>query len=115
MDGENDLDNQFIKYEFKEASDDGYSHLPPFDPAEYSEFVEDFDMTEEQKNEFLLALWHIMAAFVDLGFGVNSIQNIIPGLAQLSENCEIQETGDNNEDDFNGAAGNEALEGEQSP
>ncbi|MCG8604368.1 hypothetical protein MJD09_05130 [bacterium] len=52
-----------------------------FDAAKYRRHVEDFDLTEEQKIELLQALWSIMKAFVDLGFGVDSIQRFIPELA----------------------------------
>lgn len=44
-----------------------------FDKEKYLPELEDTDLTEEQKIEMLQALWSIMEAFVDLGFGVNSI------------------------------------------
>ena len=66
--------------------------VPPFDAEKYMEHVDDFDMTDAQKAEFLRTLWDIMTAFVDLGFGVDSV---IPILAQrASENAAdaLQET-----------------------
>ncbi|MCA0851494.1 hypothetical protein [Salipiger thiooxidans] len=35
-------------------------------------------LTEEQQKEFLLALWQIMIAFVDLGFSVKSGDKLFP-------------------------------------
>lgn len=55
-----------------------------FEAAEYMEYVDDLELTEAQKVEFLRTLWTIMSAFVELGFGVDSV---IPMLAQkASEN-----------------------------
>lgn len=113
---ESDLDKQKLKTEFQSAADEAYSHLPPFDPADYKDEMAGFDLTEQQQEEFLRTLWHIMAAFVDLGWGISSLQNVLPGLAQLSENCEIQEIEDNiTAEDFNGTARDIAPEGEQPP
>ena len=57
-----------------DAKGDSISSTPAFDPDEYREYVEELDLTEEQENELLGIIWSIMAAFVDLGFGVDSIQ-----------------------------------------
>lgn len=55
----------------------------PFDSAKYLEHVEDFEMTEAQKTEFLRVLWDIMATFVRLGFDVDSV---LPHFKEASEN-----------------------------
>lgn len=47
---------------------------PQLDLEKYREHVKDFDLSEEEQAELLKTLWHIMAAFVDMGFGVDSIQ-----------------------------------------
>ncbi len=47
---------------------------PPFDPQPYLAQLDGLDMTDAQKREFLTALWEILSAFVDLGFGVSSVQ-----------------------------------------
>lgn len=55
-----------------------------FAPEKYLEYVEDCEMTDAQKAAFLRALWDIMATFVRLGFGVESV---LPALLQkASEN-----------------------------
>ena len=45
-----------------------------FDYEEYTPYLEDADLTEDQKREFLETLWNIMVSFVDLGFGIHPIQ-----------------------------------------
>ncbi len=35
----------------------------------YRHHLDEFDLTEEQKDELLVTLWQIMTQFVDLGFG----------------------------------------------
>jgi len=108
VEGHGDRDKQTLMHEFQQAAEQGYSALPPLNPADYKQYVEGFDLTEEQTNELLHTLWQIMSAFVDLGWGVDSLQNVLPGLAEFSANCEIQEIEDNTTDDFNGASGNDA-------
>lgn len=49
---------------------------PRFDPDEFREYVEHYDLTEEQENELLETLWNILRTFVELGFGLNSVQTI---------------------------------------
>ena len=44
------------------------------DPDEYREHLAEFDMTEEQQNELLGVLWNIMRTFVEIGFGLDSVQ-----------------------------------------
>lgn len=44
----------------------------PFEADRYREHVEDFEMTEEQKEAFLRTLWDIMSTFVRWGFDVES-------------------------------------------
>lgn len=47
---------------------------PTCDVEKYREHVEAFNLTTEEENELIKTLWIIMAAFVDMGFGVDSIQ-----------------------------------------
>ena len=42
-----------------------------FDAEKYRSEVEQFDITEVQKQELLTTLWSIMSSFVDLGFSVD--------------------------------------------
>ncbi len=47
---------------------------PKCDVEKYRDHVREFDLTPDEEAELLKNLWLIMAAFVDLGFGVDSIQ-----------------------------------------
>lgn len=51
------------------------------DVALYEGYLEDSDLTEDQRRDFLEALWSILVGFVDLGFGVHPLQ-------QAGLNCE---------------------------
>ena len=57
----------------EEPRETGFAPLR-FDPAEYMHYVEDMDLTEDQAIELLRAIWAINVAWVDLGFGINPIQ-----------------------------------------
>ncbi len=52
----------------------------------YISQVEDFDLTEQQKREFLETLWAIMISFVDLGFGIHPVQEVCGKLLKNSAN-----------------------------
>jgi len=44
------------------------------DYEKYAPLLDDPDLSEGQKREFLQALWNIITNFVDLGFGVHPVQ-----------------------------------------
>lgn len=44
----------------------------------YGDHLADQDLSDTQKKEFLMALWQIMVAFVDLGFSVKSGDKLFP-------------------------------------
>lgn len=58
------------------------------DADKYREHVDDLNLTEEQKLEFLKTLWWIMSAFVDLGFRVDAVQLLLPALGEDSLSAE---------------------------
>lgn len=49
----------------------------------YADSLEDSDLTDDQKKEFIETLWNLVVAFVDLGFGVHPLQQ---ACEQKSEN-----------------------------
>jgi hypothetical protein len=57
---------------------------PSLDVEKYREYVDDFDIPEEKKIELLQTLWSIMAAFVELGFRVESVPNYLPALGEMT-------------------------------
>lgn len=63
------------------ASDDKTSGSAPpskpaltLDVAMYERYLEDSDLTDAQRREFLGGLWQIIVCFVELGFGVHPLQ-----------------------------------------
>ncbi|MCV6576552.1 MAG: hypothetical protein OIF58_12515 [Cohaesibacter sp.] len=42
----------------------------------YGELLEDSDLSDDQKREFIQVLWSITVSFVDLGFGVHPLQQL---------------------------------------
>lgn len=51
----------------------------------YLPFLENEDISEEQKRELIEALWSIMVSFVDLGFGIHPIQQVCGQDISLAE------------------------------
>lgn len=45
-----------------------------FDAAEFVHFLEDADLSSDQKIEYVRMIWDIVLQFVDLGFGLHPIQ-----------------------------------------
>lgn len=52
-------------------------HALTFDAHEYCHFLTDCDWSEEQKLEFVATLWQIIIGFVDLGFDLHPVQQVI--------------------------------------
>lgn len=52
------------------------------DYARYEHLLENSDLTEDQKQEFLGVLWNLVVNFVDLGFGVHPMQ-------QALDECDV--------------------------
>lgn len=46
------------------------------DVAKYQEYLDHADMTPEQKEEFLTAVWSVVVTFVELGFDVHPLQEV---------------------------------------
>ncbi len=61
-----------------------------FDPDRYRPLLDDEcgGLTDEQANEILFALWEIMQGFVYLGWGVDSINYVLPELAAIASEGE---------------------------
>jgi hypothetical protein len=70
----------------------GYTSTPPFDPEKYRSYLEDTELSHEQQTEYLKVLWSIMTTFVELGFGVDSVQQALPALAPMKDNSHARTT-----------------------
>ncbi|MEO0747746.1 MAG: hypothetical protein AAFZ10_05150 [Pseudomonadota bacterium] len=55
-------------------------HLEEFQP-----YLDEIDIPEDQKREFLALLWSIMVEFVNLGFGVDAASQAIAAHMSLDE------------------------------
>ena len=60
-----------------------------FEPDDYRHHVDEFDLTEDQQNELLTSLWTIMSTLVDIGWGVDTVQILLPDLfAEVAPDSE---------------------------
>jgi len=55
------------------------------DPSVYMDDLAAFDISEEEKIAFLETLCVIMKTFVDIGWGVDSVQRVFPALFERQE------------------------------
>lgn len=51
----------------------------------YADYLDDADLSGEQKREFIETLWYIVLSFVDLGFGVDSVSHAVENRPSVSE------------------------------
>ena len=77
-----------IDPEHESSDTPGYTSTPPCDPDKYRVYLEGTELTEDQQREYLETLWSIMATFVELGFGLDSVQQVIP--APDETGCELE-------------------------
>lgn len=79
------------------------------DIAKYWSYVEQMDLTDDQRIKVLQTLWGIMTTFADLGFGIDPVQQAMPALvygAMLAESDpeakarhQFNDVADSKEDD----------------
>ncbi len=56
----------------------------------YGSYLDESDLSEQQKREFIQTLWSIVVSFVDLGFGIHPLQQARPDdCEQLPDLAEI--------------------------
>lgn len=53
---------------------------PVLDLERYRARLDGLSISQEEKDEFLRALWYIMCSFAYAGWGLDSVQNIFPFL-----------------------------------
>lgn len=70
---------------FNDASGPGRAARPSveIDIARYQGYLDDTSLDDDQKEEMIKALWVIMTAFVDLGFGVHPAQEVCGQVPEL--------------------------------
>lgn len=64
------------------TTETGYNSLKPLvlNPDEFRDDLAEFELTREQENELLQTLWNIMSTMVNIGWGVDSVQMLLPDL-----------------------------------
>ena len=58
------------------------------DPERYRSHLESFEMTNAEQDELLQTLWNILSTFVDIGFGLDSVQNLFSGIIEKAMHDE---------------------------
>lgn len=61
------------------------------DMAKYVHFLDESQLSEDEKHEFLQIMWDIVCEFVLMGFGMNTVQQVIEGICD-PENCLAEES-----------------------
>lgn len=82
--GESGIVNPALRNDFENAQTASAAALPLPSLNEYREFLDEYELSEEQKHELLQTLWWIMVSFVDVGFGIDSVQRCLPALEEIS-------------------------------
>lgn len=74
MDGKwnNEFGLEGLKVEFDASAKPVFT----VDVERYQTYLDETDMSEAQKAEFLQSLWQVMVSFVELGFGVHPLQEV---------------------------------------
>ncbi|MEZ5813853.1 MAG: hypothetical protein R3E13_03910 [Alphaproteobacteria bacterium] len=72
-----------------------------FERDNYRHHLDGFDLTRKQQNELLESLWAIMSTLVDIGWGVDTVQILLPDLfAEVAPDSEkLLESGNTSEFD----------------
>ncbi|WP_420412227.1 hypothetical protein [Roseibium sp.] len=72
------------------------------DYEKYMYFLEDETLSSEQKQEFIETIWSTLLDFVDLGFVIHPMPQVIDGLEAnyIDENAEITEDKDHSDKEF---------------
>ena len=55
-----------------------------FNPTDFLRYVEDEGLTEAEATALLRAIWDIVVAFVDLGFGLNPVQQALVDRSRMN-------------------------------
>lgn len=67
-----------------------------FDAQEFTHFLDETDLTEEQKLEYIQTIWSIVLQFIDMGFGLHPLQTALGQQAcgQFDETALLCSTAD---------------------
>lgn len=80
-------DTEELEVMVHDGDSEGTETAIKFDAAEFMQFLDATDWSDDQKTEYLNLVWEIVCEFVSLGFGVHPIQQAQGSCGQLSENA----------------------------
>ena len=60
----------------------GLSPAPKLNLEDYREDLAGFDLSKEQEEELIQTLWMIVCTLIDIGFGFDAVQQVIPDYLQ---------------------------------
>ena len=61
------------------------------DVERYQSYLDDTGMTDQQKKDFLQAMWLVMMSFVELGFEVHPIQHVCGKASSIGNESSANE------------------------
>ena len=69
----------------------------------YEGYLEDCDLTEDQKHEFIETLWNIVVSFVDMGFELHPLQQVGEKNTELAapDSADVVKSNNNSKDQLN--------------
>jgi len=76
------------------AVDTGRSMALTIDYDLYARYLEDSDLSDDQKREFIETLWSVIVSFVDLGFGIHPLQQATSNSCGLNDKMPSADFGD---------------------
>lgn len=78
MDAKTPIDTDSLRAIFSTAQESGNAHrnILEVDFEKYQHFLDDSDLSDAQKREFLETIWSILLNFVDLDFGIHPMQQV---------------------------------------
>lgn len=61
------------------------------DVERYQSYLDDTSMTDQQKKDFLQAMWLVMMSFVEMGFEVHPIQHVCGKASSIGNGSSTRE------------------------
>lgn len=66
----------------------------------YEEYLGTNDLSDDQKRELIEALWYIVMTFVDLGFGLDPVQQVLPSAQEKGRSASKAAADDREDSSF---------------
>lgn len=63
-----------------------------FDAQEFAHFLDESDLTHEQKLEYIRTVWSIVLQFIDLGFGIHPLQQACGSFDEAAVLCGVADS-----------------------